>query len=150
MDADLSTDLEALIALIKPLETDEYDVAAGSRLLRPTLTTRGFTRECTSRTYNFLVKAALGVHFTDAQCGFKAITRRAAKDLLPLVEDTGWFFDTELLVLAEKRGYRIFDLPVKWTERDRSHVRILSTAGAELRGLLRLRWKLRWGMKGEQ
>ena len=149
MDADLSTDLEAFPALIEPLAGNGYEVAAGSRLLRPALTTRGFKREFTSRSYNLLVKIMLGVNFSDAQCGFKAITRRAAIQVLPLVEDTGWFFDTELLVLAEKQGYRIFDLPVRWVEHDKSHVRMFSTAKADLAGLFRLRRKLQRGMNGK-
>lgn len=142
MDADLSTELEALPALIQPLVGNGYEVATGSRLLRPELTTRCFKREFTSRAYNLLLKNMLGVSFSDAQCGFKAITRLAATKLLPQVEDTGWFFDTELLALAEKQGYRIFELPVRWVERDKSHVRMFSTARADLAGLFRLRRKL--------
>ena len=143
MDTDLSSDLDAFPTLIESLAKNGYDVATGSRLLRPRLTTRCFKRELISRSYNFLVKLMLGAHFSDAQCGFKAITRRAAKHLLPQVEDTGWFFDTELLVLAESYGYCIFDMPVKWTEHDKSHVRLFSTAKADFAGLLHLRQRLR-------
>lgn len=107
MDADLSTDLGAFLTLIEALATGGYDVATGSRLLEPASTIRSFRRELVSRAYNLLVRALLQTHFSDAQCGFKALTRRAAQCLLPQVEDTGWFFDTELLVLAEKLGYRI-------------------------------------------
>jgi glycosyltransferase involved in cell wall biosynthesis len=143
MDADLSADLDAFPALIDPLAKGRYDLATGSRLLNPALTTRSFKREITSRCYNALVKVWLGTHFSDAQCGFKAITRRAAEHLLPLVRDEGWFFDTELLVLAEKLGYRIHDAPVKWVESRDSHVRILRTALDDLKGLWRLRRALR-------
>ncbi len=139
MDADLSTDLEALPALLRPLDCGLCDVAIGSRLLRAELTTRSLRREFISRSYNFLLKAMLGVHFSDAQCGFKAITSRAAEELLPLVADTAWFFDTELLVLAERLGYRIFELPVRWTEERNSHVKILRTALQDIQGVLRLR-----------
>ena len=141
MDADLSTDLKALPALIESLTEKGYDLAIGSRLLHPTWTNRCLRREVTSRCYNLLVKAMLGINFSDAQCGFKAISHRAAKHLLPLVEDTGWFFDTELLTLAERHGYRIADLPVKWTEGHTSRVRIFSTAKADMAGLWRLRRK---------
>jgi hypothetical protein len=89
------------------------------------------------------VRTVFHTRFADAQCGFKAITQEAAARLLPAVEDTGWFFDTELLVLAEKCGYRIFDLPVRWREDPDSRVKILRTAWADLRGILRLYRKLR-------
>jgi len=143
MDADLSTDLKAFPTLIQSLANGGFGLATGSRLLEPSLTTRSFKREFASRCYNKLVKALLRTHFSDAQCGFKAITRRAAEHLLPLVEDNGWFFDTELLVLAEKHGYHIFDLPVRWVENGDSHVHIFRTAMGDIKGLLRLRRKLR-------
>lgn len=142
MDADLSTDLEHLPALLDALVTRGYDLAIGSRLLRPELTTRCFKRELTSRGYNSLVHGLLHTHFSDTQCGFKAITRQAAQVLLPLVQDNNWFFDTELLVLAERWGYRVFELPVRWVENRRTHVKILRTAAEDLRGLLRLRYAL--------
>ena len=143
MDADLSTDLGALPALLASVANGGHDVATGSRLLVPALTTRCFKREFISRGYNYLVKALLWTHFSDAQCGFKAISRRAAQHLLPMVEDTGWFFDTELLARAEKCGYRIHDLPVRWIENRDSHVRIFRTALEDVKGLLRLRRSLR-------
>jgi hypothetical protein len=114
-------------------------VAIGSRLLNPHLTTRGFKREFISRSYNLLVKAFFQTSFSDAQCGFKAITRRAADELLPLVEDTAWFFDSELLILAEKRDYRIFDLPVCWVDDPDSRVKIIKTAIEDIKGLIRVR-----------
>jgi glycosyltransferase involved in cell wall biosynthesis len=143
MDVDLSSDLESFPSLIEALTTGGYDVAVGSRLLNPGLTTRCFKREFVSRCYNLLVRSILGTHFSDAQCGFKALTRRAAQHLLPLVEGMGWFFDTELLVMAEKSGYRIFDLPVRWVENCDSRVKIFRTSIVDLKELLRLRRKLR-------
>jgi len=145
MDVDLSTDLKAFPSLIEALVTGGFDLAIGSRLLEHSETTRGFKREVLSRSYNLLIKAALRTHFSDAQCGFKAITRDAAKKLLPLVEDNAWFFDTELLVLAEKLGYRIHDLPVHWVDDTDSRVRILNTAFEDLKGLIRLRRKFAKG-----
>jgi len=141
MDVDLSTDLEAFAPLLESLATGGFDLAIGSRLLEASETIRGFKREVISRSYNFLIKAALRTHFSDAQCGFKAITRETAQKLLPLTEDDCWFFDTELLVLAEKLGYRIYDLPVRWVDDEDSRVRILNTAIEDLKGLLRLRRK---------
>jgi len=122
-----------------------FDLAIGSRLLDPALTKRGFKRETISRGYNLLVRAVFRTRFSDAQCGFKAITRRAATELLPLIEDDAWFMDTELLVLAEKLGYRIFDLPVRWTDDPDSRVQLWSTALADIKGLVRLRRNLASG-----
>jgi glycosyltransferase involved in cell wall biosynthesis len=143
MDCDLSTGLEAFPALVEPVASGQYDLAVGSRLLSGSQTTRGLKRELFSRLYNRLVRALFRVRFSDAQCGFKAISRRAAADLLPLVEDNEWFFDTELLLLAEALGYRILDLPVMWVEEPRSHVALWSTALADIRGSLRLKLTLR-------
>jgi glycosyltransferase involved in cell wall biosynthesis len=190
MDADLSTDLDSLPALIGALiqsspersevpiprgssssipdsvsdteaasETDGsekrrggergigrlsgYDLAIGSRLLRNELTTRSLKREFISRCYNRLIRLMFpNITFSDAQCGFKAITREAAQALLPQVEDTNWFFDTELLILAENHGYRIFDLPVRWIERRQTSVKILRTALDDLKGLVRLKRRM--------
>jgi glycosyltransferase involved in cell wall biosynthesis len=138
MDADLSTDLNSFSTLINALICDKYDLSTGSRLLKPELTTRCLKREFTSRTYNLLLHAALHVGFSDAQCGFKAITRTAARCLLPKVENTNWFFDTELLALAERFGYRIFELPVRWVESRDSHVNVFRTAAEDIRGVIRL------------
>jgi glycosyltransferase involved in cell wall biosynthesis len=142
MDVDLSTDLAHLPPLIQSIESGAHDVAIGSRLLDPHLTKRGFKRDTISRCYNLLVKACFRTRFSDAQCGFKAISNAAARALLPLVENNEWFFDTELLVLAEKLGFKIFDLPVRWTDDPDSRVKILPTALEDLRGLWRLRRNL--------
>ena len=139
MDVDLSTDLAAFPILIEALASGGYALATGSRLLRGDLTVRGWKREMLSRGYNILVHRLMRTRFSDAQCGFKAISRVAAEELLPLVENNHWFFDTELLVLAEKVGYRICDLPVQWTDDPDSRVRIWSTMLEDVRGLLRLR-----------
>ena len=139
MDVDLSTDLDAFPGMISALAGGGFDVAAASRLLNPRLVTRSLKRGFISRSYNLLIKAFFRTTFSDAQCGFKAITRTAARELLPLVEDAGWFFDTELLVLAEKLGYRIFDFPARWVDDPDSRVNLWQTAVGDFRGLLRLR-----------
>lgn len=139
MDVDLSTDLAAFPALVDAVASGRFDLAIGSRLLPDSQVERGWKREFISRCYNRLVKALLHTRFSDAQCGFKAISQKAALELLPLVEDTSWFFDTELLALAEKFGYRICELPVRWIEDPDSRVKVLPTALADLRGLVRLR-----------
>lgn len=145
MDVDLSAGLEAFPALIAGLAAGDYDVATGSRLLADSRVTRSWKREVISRSYNLRVRGAFGTTFSDAQCGFKAITHQAARALLTLVEDTGWFLDTELLVLAEKRGYRVFDLPIRWVEDGDSRVRVFRTAIEDLKGLIRLKRRLARG-----
>ncbi|WP_345712311.1 GtrA family protein, partial [Kineococcus glutinatus] len=137
-DVDLSTDLAALLPLIAPLLSGHSDVAIGSRLAHGSRVVRGPKREFISRSYNLLLHGALRVRFSDAQCGFKAIRKDAADALLPLVEDTGWFFDTELLVLAERAGLRIHEVPVDWVDDPDSRVDIVTTALADLRGMGRL------------
>lgn len=142
MDVDLSTELPALPRMVHGIVADGFDLATGSRLLPDSRTTRSAKREFISRSYNLFVKAVLWTSFSDAQCGFKAISRTAMAELVPEVKDQSWFFDTELLVLAEKRGYRVADIPVEWIEDDDSRVKIVRTAWDDIKGVLRLRWKL--------
>jgi glycosyltransferase involved in cell wall biosynthesis len=139
MDVDLSTDLEAFPRLVEAVQSGGFDLAIGSRLTAGSRTTRGWKRELTSRCYNRLIRMICGTRFADAQCGFKAMTRRAAIELLPRVEDDGWFFDTELLVLAGRLGYRVFELPVRWVDDPDTRVRIWATALGDIRGLIRMR-----------
>ena len=138
MDVDLSTDLNALLPLVAPLLSGHSDLAIGTRLARGSRVIRGPKRELISRCYNVLLHACLGARFSDAQCGFKAIRREQAQALLPLTQDTGWFFDTELLVLAERAGLRIHEVPVDWVDDLDSRVDIVATAVADLRGMVRL------------
>jgi glycosyltransferase involved in cell wall biosynthesis len=139
MDVDLSTNLWSFLPLIAPLATGHSDLAIGSRLLKGATVTRQWKRELISRCYNLLVKAMFGNSFSDAQCGFKAIKRSVAQKLLPQVEDGEWFFDTELLLLAEERGYRISEVPVDWIEDLDTRVDVTSTAVRDVKGLLRAR-----------
>jgi len=138
MDVDLSTDLNALLPLVAPLVSGHSDLAIGTRLARGSRVIRGPKRELISRCYNVLLHACMGARFSDAQCGFKAIRREQARVLLPLTRDTGWFFDTELLVLAERAGLRIHEIPVDWIDDLDSRVDIVATALADLRGMARL------------
>ena len=138
MDVDLSTDLDALLPLVAPLLSGHSDVAIGTRLASSARVVRGPKRELISRSYNLILKTALRTGFSDAQCGFKALRADVARALLPLVEDQGWFFDTELLVLAEHNGLRIHEIPVDWVDDPRSRVDIISTAAADLRGVWRM------------
>ena len=138
MDVDLSTDLRALLPLISPLVCGHSEVAIGSRLAPGARIARGPKREILSRCYNGLLRHVLRARFSDAQCGFKAIRADAAQTLLPLIEDQGWFFDTELLILAQRRGLRIHEVAVDWIDDPDSRVAIVSTAAADLRGVIRL------------
>lgn len=138
MDVDLSTDLKALLPLVAPLVSGHSDLAIGSRLARGSRVTRGPKREFISRSYNLILRTALGVTFSDAQCGFKAVRSDVAQRLLPLVEDNNWFFDTELLVLAQRAGLRIHEVPVDWVDDPGTTVDIVATAREDLRGVSRL------------
>jgi putative flippase GtrA len=138
MDVDLSTDLTALMPLVAPLVSGHSDIAIGSRLSASSRVIRGPKREFVSRSYNFILRSALGARFSDAQCGFKAIRADVAKQLLPLVVDTGWFFDTELLVIAERAGLRIHEVPVDWIDDPDSRVDVVRTAVEDLKGCWRV------------
>ncbi|MBY8874683.1 bifunctional glycosyltransferase family 2/GtrA family protein [Micromonospora sp. PLK6-60] len=138
LDVDLSTDLAALLPLVAPLISGHSDLAIGTRLARTSRVVRGPKREIISRGYNLLLRGTLAVRFSDAQCGFKAIRADVARELLPLVRDTGWFFDTELLVLAQRAGLRIHEVPVDWVDDPDSRVELVATALADLRGIGRL------------
>jgi putative flippase GtrA len=137
-DVDLSTDLNALLPLVAPLLSGHSDLAIGTRLRPGARVVRGAKREFISRAYNLILRGALAARFSDAQCGFKAVRADVARTLLPLVEDTGWFFDTELLVLAERAGMRIHEVPVDWVDDPNSSVDIVATAVADLKGVARL------------
>jgi glycosyltransferase involved in cell wall biosynthesis len=138
MDVDLSTDLRALLPLVAALVSGHSEVAIGTRLAQGSRVVRGPKRELISRTYNRLLRLTLGARFSDAQCGFKALRGDVARRLLPEVVDNGWFFDTELLVLAQREGLRIHEVAVDWTDDPDSRVDIVDTALADLRGIARL------------
>jgi glycosyltransferase involved in cell wall biosynthesis len=140
MDVDLSTDLRALPPLLTALASGHSEVAIGTRLAPGSRVVRGRKRELISRSYNRLLRVTLGARFSDAQCGFKAIRADAARRLLPQIADQGWFFDTELLVCAQRHGMRIHEVAVDWTDDPDSRVDIVSTALADLRGVVRMRF----------
>ncbi|MGB2695341.1 MAG: dolichyl-phosphate beta-glucosyltransferase [Dehalococcoidia bacterium] len=141
MDIDLSTDLGALLSLARAVLEEGYDVSTGSRMTRGSNITRSLKRETTSRGFIFLIKLLFLSKLSDTQCGFKAISRRAAHELIPRIENEEWFFDTELLLLAEKGGYRVKDIPIKWIEDPDTRVNVLKTVLEDLRGLARMRFK---------
>ena len=144
MDVDLSTDLACFPRLIEPVLAGSVDIAIGSRLVPGATTVRGRKREFISRAYNAVLHATLRTGFADAQCGFKAARTDVVQELLPYVADDGWFFDTELLVLAERLGFDVCEVPVTWVDDPDSRVRILATARADLRGVVRMSRQRPW------
>jgi len=140
MDVDLSTELEVFPKMLAALE-EGYDIAIGSRLIKGAKVQRSFKRAASSYSYSLLMRAIHFTSFADAQCGFKALTTRAARALVPLVESQHWFFDTELLILAQRQGYRIKETPVTWLEDPDSRVRLGSYGLECLKGLLRMRFR---------
>ena len=139
MDVDLSTGLDALPTMVNAIANDGVHVAFGSRLKRGARTRRSVKREVISRAYNTVIRATMWTRFEDAQCGFKALSHGAAQALVPKVVNNHWFFDTELLVIAEKSGFRMLEVPVTWDEDADTRVKIINTAVEDLRGLARLR-----------
>ncbi|GAA1740971.1 dolichyl-phosphate beta-glucosyltransferase [Nonomuraea sp. AD125B] len=148
MDVDLSTDLDAFLPLVAPLLSGHSDLAIGTRLARDSRVERGPKREFISRSYNLLLRSLMGARFSDAQCGFKAVRTEVARALLPGVEDEQWFFDTELLLLAERYGLRIHEVPVDWVDDPDSRVDIVRTALDDLRGMVRVARKTLSGAAG--
>ena len=141
MDIDLSTDLAALRPLAQAVLEEGYDVATGSRMTRGSEITRSLGREITSRGFIFLIKLLFLSKLSDTQCGFKAISRQAAGELIPRIQNEEWFFDTELLLLAEKGGYRVKDIPIRWIEDPDTRVNVLKTVVEDLQGLVRMRFR---------
>lgn len=139
VDVDLSTDLDALWPLLAPLLSGHSDLAIGTRLHRDSRVVRGPRREVISRCYNLSLRVCLAARFSDAQCGFKAVRADVATELLPMTTDDAWFFDTELLVLAQRCGLRIHEVPVDWWDDPDSRVDVVRTAADDLRGMLRMR-----------
>jgi glycosyltransferase involved in cell wall biosynthesis len=142
MDVDLSTDLRALLPLVAGLISGHSDVAIGTRLAPGSRVMRGRRREFISRSYNRILRGTLRARFSDAQCGFKAVRAEVARRLLPQVADDGWFFDTELLILAQRQGLRIHEVAVDWVEDTDSRVNVVRTALDDLKGVARLAFQL--------
>ena len=141
MDVDLSTNLDHFIEIVDAIVDGKYDLGVGSRLRKDSVVKRSLKRQILSVGYNKLLRFLFMPGFTDAQCGFKAIRREVAQKLVPLTKDQNWFFDTELLLLAERNNYKIFETPVKWIERRKSKVKIIKTVYEYLISMARMRLK---------
>ena len=144
MDVDLSTGLDAFPPLIAAIAEERYDLAVGSRLLAQSRVRRSLQRRILTRGYRTIIKALFWTRFDDAQCGFKAVRADVARRLIPLIEDNNWFFDTEMLILAEKAGYRVKDIPVAWVEDLDTRVDVPKTVTEDLMGLARMRLRRPW------
>jgi glycosyltransferase involved in cell wall biosynthesis len=138
MDIDLSTGLDAFPPMVRAI-IDGYDVAIGSRQYKGANVKRGIKREAISRGYIWILKLLLRFPFTDAQCGFKAVSKKLVNELFTKIEDDEWFFDTELLHLAHRNGYKVKELPVTWIEDTDSRVKITRTAWLDIKGVFRMR-----------
>jgi glycosyltransferase involved in cell wall biosynthesis len=145
MDADLSTGLEAFPRMIALLASGKADIAIGTRLHPDSNIKRCFRREIISRLYNYLVRTVFSTNVSDFQCGFKGLTKETAMRLLPFLKDHEFFFDTEMLLVAESSGFRIAEIPIRWIENTDSSVRILRTAWIDVKGLIRVYRNLRAG-----
>lgn len=146
MDIDLATDLNHFTDLISKLD-EGYNIAVGSRYVPGAKAQRSFRRKFMSKVYNLLLKLFLKVDFKDAQCGFKAFDKKSIINILPKTFDSGWFWDTEFMILAERSGYKIIEIPVVWKEvRDEireSKVSPLAEAFKQLRNIRLMRARLK-------
>ena len=116
MDIDLSTDLKYFRNLINPIEQG-YDICIGSRYHKNSKMKRSFLRHFISSFYHIIfMKIILNTKYTDSQCGFKAVNKKVVKEILPLVKDKFWFFETEFLYIAQKKGFKIKEIPIMWEE----------------------------------
>lgn len=138
MDVDLSSDLSSLVKLLQAI-SQGADIAIGSRLAKGArVEGRTLVREVMSRGYNLLIRLLFRVEFKDAQCGFKAISKRAFRALAPLIQNRNWFFDSEMLIIASRAGMKIVEVPISWKDDPTSTVKIAKTAKEDILGLLSL------------
>ena len=142
MDADLSADFASAEALVRAVEAGA-DAAVGSRRLEGAVVERPFVRRLATAVYALAARLALGLRVRDLQCGCKAFSRRVRDEVLPRVEDDGFFFDTEFLARLARGGFRIEEIPVRWTDRSApgrvSKVRLLPNGIDFLKKLASLR-----------
>jgi len=140
IDVDLATDMKYLEKLVRAISVDGYDFATGSRIMPESDAKRPFKREFASRGYNHLVRLFLRSKLYDHQCGFKAFRRKALFEILDVVENQHWFWDTELLVRAQHKGYKVLEFPVYWRHGGSSKVNLVKDVGGMGSEIFRL-----WG-----
>ncbi len=146
MDADLATDLSALPSLIQEIKNG-YDLVIGSRFCPQSKVKRSLSRRLISKFYRLVLKIIFKTKIKDVPCGFKAISSKVKKELLPQVKNEEWFFDSELVILAEKQGYKIKEIPVTWTEPrqkdNKSRVKILPIICSYFKEFINLKRRLK-------
>jgi glycosyltransferase involved in cell wall biosynthesis len=143
MDLDLATNLRALKPLVEAITVEGYDFSTGSRMLPKSKVERSLRRRISSKTYNFLVRRMLGSKLRDHQCGFKAFKRDPVLQLLDEVEATHWFWDTEILVRAQRHGFKVKEIPVDWQSGKGTKVNLLKDSWNMFRQVMKLWWKLK-------
>jgi len=143
MDVDLATDVQHLAELLRSVQVEGYEIATGSRMLDESKVRRSGTRSIASRVYNLMVRWLLGSKIKDHQCGFKAFRREPLMQLLVEVEAKHWFWDTEILVRAARRGYKIKEIPVNWKGGSETKVRLLKDSFDMFWQILVLWWHLK-------
>lgn len=146
MDIDLSSDITCFRDLLKPLDAG-FDLVTGSRNLKESqVIGRTFLRELMSRTYITLVKLIHGTKLSDTQCGFKALRKATFLKVEPLIKNNLWFFDSEMVIILERAGYKVTDIPIKWVDDRHTTVKVAKDSWEEFSGLVRLfrsrPWKL--------
>ncbi|MCW3140831.1 MAG: glycosyltransferase family 2 protein [Methanophagales archaeon] len=117
LDVDLSTDMKHLKELINAIKEEHYDFATGSRMLKGSEVKRSFKRAALSKVFNFLVRKILRSKISDHQCGFKSFRKETLIPLLNEITDEHWFWDTEMLVRAQRNSYKIKEIPVRWEDK---------------------------------
>jgi hypothetical protein len=143
MDLDLATDLKYLKPLVEAITVEGYEFATGSRLMPESKVERTLRRSISSKSYNFLVRQVLGSKLKDHQCGFKAFKRQPTMEILDEVKAKHWFWDTEIFVRAQRKGYRIKEIPVEWTSGRRTKVSLLKDSYNMGAQVFKLWWQLR-------
>lgn len=144
MDVDLSTDLIYLKPLIEAIEKEKYEFATGSRMKKGKEVKRSFKRAAMSKVFNFLVRKILKSGISDHQCGFKSFRKGALIRILNEIKDEHWFWDTEMLVRAQRKGYKIKEIPVRWEDKGGAgtKVKVFSDGTAMFYKIIKLRFEL--------
>jgi glycosyltransferase AglD len=143
MDLDLATDLQHLQPLVEAITLEGYDFATGSRMLPESKVERTLRRTISSKSFNFLVRSMLGSKLHDHQCGFKAFKREPTLKLIEEVGAKHWFWDTEILVRAQKKGYKVKEIPVEWKSGRATKVNLFKDSYNMGKQVFQLWWKMR-------
>ncbi|MCW4023644.1 MAG: glycosyltransferase family 2 protein [Candidatus Bathyarchaeota archaeon] len=147
MDVDLATDLNYLKELVDSIKIEGYDFSTGSRMLQQSKVERSGTRSLASKSYNFLVRLFLGSKIKDHQCGFKAFKREPTLKLIDEVQAPHWFWDTEILVRAQRSGYKVKEIAVDWISGSDTKVKLFHDSWSMFRQVISLWWTIHFKKK---